>query len=433
MANVVREAVEGIGISKLPKTLGNPALFTEVAIPEIVKIPDIKPDMEQLLSVMVDTKVISVRVVDTPKGKSYEGQKLTGKKLSIELLLKQKVKYIADEPTQSVHAAHFENTVNSISIIVPEEINCKSIETLLMQGKLVITPYVEDIYGEQLDKRTIFKNITVLIHVTSPCLLSSSANLKLLKKANKNHVKVGDNLTYTVVVKNAGTVKATNVMFKDTLSPGTSYAAGTFKVDGTATAGNPTAGINIGDIDPGASKIVTFDVKVDKIPYPCSELVNISQVDYKYIDTEGKTQSDAAKSNTVIVDVDEILLTLVKTGPSTAAVNDPINYTIVMKNEGTVTLDSIIFKDTLTNAAFVPDSFRIDGSVKPGEDPTSTNGVIIGSLAPDESITLSFNATVSAAATVTNKSTADYTYSLDPCGQLESGTSSSNTVSTTVS
>lgn len=218
MANVVREAVEGIGISELPETLGSPALFTEIAIPEIVKIPAVKPDMEELLSVMVDAKIVSLRIIDTPKGISHEGQRLTGKKLSIELLLKQKVKYIADEPTQSVHAAHFEHTVSSIWVIVPEKINCKSIETLLTQGKLVVTPYIEDIYGEQLDKRTIFKNITVLIHVTSPCLLASKANLKLLKTANKNHVKVGDTLTYTVVVKNAGTVKATSVIFKDTLS-----------------------------------------------------------------------------------------------------------------------------------------------------------------------------------------------------------------------
>jgi uncharacterized repeat protein (TIGR01451 family) len=432
MANVVREAVEGIGISKLPETLGNPAFFTEVAIPEIVTIPAAKPDMEQLLSVMVDAKIVSLRIVDTPKGTSYEGQKLTGKKLSIELLLKQKVKYIADEPTQSVHAAHFEHTVNSIWVIVPEKINCKSIETLLMQGKLVVTPYIEDIYGEQLDKRTIFKNITVLIHVTTPCLLPTQANLKLLKKANKNHVKVGDTITYSVVVKNAGTVKATNVIFKDTLPDGTSYVADTFKVDGTAVAGDPTTGVNIGDIDPGASKIVTFDVLVDEIPYPCAQLTNASQAQYDYINIDGQKITDTAKSNTVIVDVDEVLLTVIKTGPDTATLNSNITYTVVIKNEGTVTLNDITFTDVFDpTAKFVDDSFRINGSIKPGEDPSS--GVIIGSLDPDDSVAVSFDATVTVVGTIVNNSAATYTYSLDPCGQLESDSSNSNPVYTDVS
>jgi len=171
MGNTVRERVEGIGVYNdveninLGNCVNNRKVFTEIAVPEIVTIPAAKPDMEELLSVMVDAKVISVRVIDTPEGTSAEGQILTGKKLSIELELQQKVKYIADEPTQSVHAAHFNKLVNSILIVAPPRIGGIPIETLLMQGKVIVTPYIEDIYGEMLDKRTIFKNITLLIVV----------------------------------------------------------------------------------------------------------------------------------------------------------------------------------------------------------------------------------------------------------------------------
>jgi len=157
MSNVVRERVEGIGISN---TIPDPGPhFTEICIPETVTLPEAKPDMEQLISVMVDAKVVSVRLINTPEGLSDEGQNLTGKKLSIELELQQKVKYVADEPTQSVHAAHFNKLVSSIFIVVPANID----DNLITQGKYKITPYIEDIYGEQLDKRTIFKNITLLI------------------------------------------------------------------------------------------------------------------------------------------------------------------------------------------------------------------------------------------------------------------------------
>ena len=163
MANVVRDRVEGIGISN---NIPNPGpFFKEICIPETVKIPEAKPDMEQLISVMVDTKVVSVRVINTPTGTSKEGQHLHGRKLSIELELQQKVKYVADEPTQSVHAAHFNKLVNSIFVVVPETFNGEPVEKLIAQGKYRITTYVEDIFGEQLDKRTIFKNITLLVVV----------------------------------------------------------------------------------------------------------------------------------------------------------------------------------------------------------------------------------------------------------------------------
>jgi len=177
MGSSVRNQVEGIGITNGVEDLilCPGSYFTEVAVPETVTIPDVKPDMEQLLSVMVDARIVSTRLINTPRGCSEEGQNLTGKKLSIELELQQKVKYVADEPTQSVHAAHFNNLVNSIWVVVPPSVTVRDcngnpievcLDQLLREGKVKVTPYIEDIYAEQLDKRNIFKNITVLIVVT---------------------------------------------------------------------------------------------------------------------------------------------------------------------------------------------------------------------------------------------------------------------------
>lgn len=171
MANVLRDMVDGIGITPFEDLPPAPLYFTEIAVPETLIIPPEKPDIEQLISVMVDAKVISVRVVNTPISTSQEGQILTGKKLILEVKLKQKITYIADEPTQSVHAAHFEKVVTSIFVIVPPVIppppatNGIPIETLLKEKKVIITPYIEDIYGCSKDTRTIFKNITLLIDV----------------------------------------------------------------------------------------------------------------------------------------------------------------------------------------------------------------------------------------------------------------------------
>jgi len=167
MANVTTNSVEGIGITSFEDLPTNPLWFTQIAIPEIVEIPCVKPDIEELLSIMVEANVISVRLVRTPVDvTSIEGQHLSGCKLVVELELNQKVKYIADEPTQSVHAAHFRNVFSSIFVVVPCNINGVPTETLLEQGKLVISPYIEDIYGEKRGKKEVFKNITLLIDVT---------------------------------------------------------------------------------------------------------------------------------------------------------------------------------------------------------------------------------------------------------------------------
>lgn len=161
MSDTVRNLVQGIGVADSFPT--DPKYFTQLSIPETLTIPQPKPDMEQLLSIAVDPVIESIKLIETPIALSNEGQNLSGCKLIIELRLREKVKYVADEPTQTVHAAHFENVLKSIFIVVPCEVNGVPIRTLLSRKRIVVKPYVEDIYGEMLDSRTVFKNITIFV------------------------------------------------------------------------------------------------------------------------------------------------------------------------------------------------------------------------------------------------------------------------------
>lgn len=165
MASIVRNLVEGIGITPYEQLPKNPIFFTQLAIPETVEIPYGKPDIEDLMSVMVDAEVISARLINTPTAVSCEGQVLLGHKLVIELKLRQKVKYIANEPAQSIHAAYFEMVINSAFVVLPPGIGTTCMEELFKQNKLVVIPYIEDIYAVKLDRRRIFKNISLLIDV----------------------------------------------------------------------------------------------------------------------------------------------------------------------------------------------------------------------------------------------------------------------------
>lgn len=164
MAKITRNLVELIGIAdSLPE---NPVYFKEVAIPETVTIPCQKPDIEQLLAVMVEPEIVSVRLVETPIAVSDEGQNLSGCKLVIELRLRQKIKYVADEPTQSVHVAEFENVFKSIFVVVPCEIDGMRVCDLIRRNRVNVTPFIEDIFAQMRDKRRVFKNITLFVNVT---------------------------------------------------------------------------------------------------------------------------------------------------------------------------------------------------------------------------------------------------------------------------
>ncbi len=138
--------------------------FKEEIICEVLSIPPQKPDMERLLDVMVDAEVVNVNLIETAKGRSQEGQYLSGYKLVVEVNIKEKVMYVALEPSQSAHAAHYE-TLKSMFVILPEEIDGKKICDLVRANRLTVTPYVEDVCARMLDKRTIHNCVMMFLDV----------------------------------------------------------------------------------------------------------------------------------------------------------------------------------------------------------------------------------------------------------------------------
>lgn len=139
--------------------------FTEITFTELLEIPYEKPDVEKLLSVMVSADVISEKLIDTPVAKSYEGQVLSGRKLIVEVKLREKVKYVANKQCQSVHSAHYDDVIKSVFVIVPEEIDGVKVSDLIRRRKYSITPYLEDVYAVMRDCRTIYKCVTLLVDV----------------------------------------------------------------------------------------------------------------------------------------------------------------------------------------------------------------------------------------------------------------------------
>lgn len=150
--------------------------WVQFFVPEIIDIPSQKPDMEGIVGVNSCIEIISQRVIKTPEVTGYtntdgvfipgnnilnsECTKLTGRKLVIEGLLKQKVIYTALVAEQSLHSASF-CIPFSVFVIVEKD-------TPLSQSFRVY-PYIEDVFACKLSERSVFKNTTIFIKVSAVC------------------------------------------------------------------------------------------------------------------------------------------------------------------------------------------------------------------------------------------------------------------------
>ena len=157
MSGNLNNFVQTVGLaSKEELEAVNSDIWQEITVAEKLNIPCQKPDIEQLTKVIVEPEIISIRLINTPSspGLNSEGDSLTGKKLIIEGILKQKVVYVAECVQQSIHAAHFRKAF-SVYLVVPADAQNKE------QFKVKIL--VEDIFINQLSQRSVFKNITLFI------------------------------------------------------------------------------------------------------------------------------------------------------------------------------------------------------------------------------------------------------------------------------
>lgn len=215
----------------------------------------------------------------------------------------------------------------------------------------------------------------------------------------------GSILTYTIVIHNIGSViDAENVIFTDPIPAGTTFIPNSVTVNGTPTAGNPSAGISLGNIPPGGTVTVTFQVQVNTFPVPTFPITNIANVrgDNTALIYSNEVQTTQAMAN----------LTLTKrANPTLIHCGDVITYTITITNNGPDEVGNIILTDIEPSGTdFIPNSVFVGGILLPGADPNA--GIDIGTLAVGETRTVQFNVRdVSNQCFIPN--TAKVTYCLD--------------------
>ena len=151
-----------IGLCDIDKTefstISTTAAWTEISVPEILTIPGCKPDIEAVDKVYITAKITSTKIIETPvsPADNEEGVRLTGKKLVVNGVFCQTIIYTADELEQSAHAAHF-NIPFCTFIVINGDADVES-------DRFCVTPCIEDVFVTVLNKRTIFKNVTLFLY-----------------------------------------------------------------------------------------------------------------------------------------------------------------------------------------------------------------------------------------------------------------------------
>ncbi|MFC7321519.1 DUF3794 domain-containing protein [Halobacillus campisalis] len=165
MANgFLRDFVQIIGIadpSQFP-VIGEDTRYTQFSVLERLMIPEVKPDVEQINTLLIEAEITGTRNIFTP----------VGVKVVVEGILRQKVIYTALVEEQSVHSAHFEHpfcTFIDIPLDIPEGVTVPaylaslglSINDILASEVNIL---IEDVEINLLDPRTVSKCVILFVY-----------------------------------------------------------------------------------------------------------------------------------------------------------------------------------------------------------------------------------------------------------------------------
>ncbi|MBN1040238.1 DUF11 domain-containing protein [Clostridium botulinum] len=261
------------------------------------------------------------------------------------------------------------------------------------------------------------------------------------KLGDKQIVKRGDIITYTVTIPNSGNVPINKVVFTDPLPSGTSLVPSSVIVNSSIQpSANPQNGIQLGTLQPKTNALIQFKVIVNTIP-ESGNVVNQGSVSYEYtIDPNQPPKVVNTNSNTSIIPIKDASINNLDGGfiksvdKEYAQLNDKLTYTFKLTNTGNVTATNIVFTDTLVNSlSFNIGSVIINGTNQSTADPR--NGITIASLAPNQTLTLSFNTTIVSIPNdnlIPDFANVNFNFVQDPTKPPTQGSGKSNTVITSV-
>ncbi|SCB67402.1 DUF7507 domain-containing protein [Bacillus mycoides] len=327
---------------------------------------------------------------------------------------------------------------NPLSGIQIDNIPPNTTATILFQVRVTSIPQINPISNTStIEYEYTLPNrppITETIISAAAVTEINHANLTSNKAVDLAFATVGDTLTYTITLNQTGNVSANDVIIQDIIPQGTTFIENSVIVNGETLPGvNPISGIPIGTIIVGESAIASFQVTVTSIPTP-NELNNQAITTFKYIvNPNNLPVTNMTTTNTATTTVQNDNVVAIKSVNATNALpSQTLTYTITISNSGNVTIEDLLAIDTVpVDTTFVTNSVTINGINQPNANPE--NGITLGNLAPNESVIITFQITISSStlqSAINNDASVSYTVTIDPNEPPITITKQTNTVTT---
>ncbi len=205
---------------------------------------------------------------------------------------------------------------------------------------IVVTPNVPGVYTNTATVQTTTSDpnvannsasVTTVVNAASPIF----TDLSLYKADSPDPATVGIPLAYTIVVANNGPTAATNVIVKDTVSPGLTWQD---NIPSQGTCNNSSVVVcNLGTLLPGATATVTIVVLPQ---YVGVYLGTVATVTSDLHDPNASNNSDSESTTVTTATTPgpqagsaDLSITMTDT-PDPSNIGTPLTYTMIIQNNG---------------------------------------------------------------------------------------------------
>ncbi|MBK7541480.1 MAG: DUF11 domain-containing protein [Candidatus Competibacteraceae bacterium] len=190
---------------------------------------------------------------------------------------------------------------------------------------------------------------TATVRPTANAVIVPSKTVSLAVDANGNGAAdPGDALQYSIVLTNTSASPVNNVTLSDSIPANTEYVAGSSSPPGTF--GNDTLTVNVGTLNPSASAVVTFQVRVNAGTAAGTLIRNQAIVDS---DQTVPTPSNQTETPVVVSRPPSLVAyktVAVQTDTAPVGVvgfGDTLRYTLVLRNGGSAPLAGLTVNDPI--------------------------------------------------------------------------------------
>ncbi|HEU0291727.1 MAG TPA: sortase [Anaerolineales bacterium] len=237
---------------------------------------------------------------------------------------------------------------------------------------------------------------------------TSTIDISLDKQVNNATPNVGEVITFTLVVTNAGPSTANNMLVTDVVPSGYTYVPASITGGTTNNDANPsTSGLTwtINSLPSGASANLIYQVTVlaSGIYDNYAEITSHTEIDVDSTPGNASTTEDDDDTQTV-TPVAVIDVSLDKQVSNAAPnVGDTITFTLALSNAGPSVATNIVVTDVVPNGYTYVAASIAGGDTRDDTNPASTGLTwTTNSLAAGASVNLTYQATILASGTYDN-------------------------------